>query len=211
MSCERAGLMLAAHAPDTRLAAMKSAAKSSMLLGLVHGLSNKVREPMKRTLAIALSGVSLLAVTSVSALQLNQHAASWHAARGIDQQFINRSSIGVSNTANVNKVVYGAPARNPHANGNQIVSITGFNNSVNTNTRCTISTVSSLGVPLATKSFCVGSAPGCIVPPAPPAYWIQNTAFSLAEAPSSYSYVAYCTLLPPGVDTNRVHSVRVSP
>lgn len=166
---------------------------------------------MKRTLAIALSGVSLLAVSSVSALQLNQHAASWQAARGADQQFINRSSVGVTNSAAVNKVVYGAPARNPHGNGNQIVSITGFNQSAATNTRCTIATVSSLGAPLSTKSFCVGSAAGCIVPPAPPAYWIQNTPFSVAEAPASYSYVAWCTLLPPGANTNRIHSVRVSP
>jgi hypothetical protein len=166
---------------------------------------------MKRTLAIALSSVSLLAVSTVSALQLNQHAVSWHAARGTDQQFINRSSSGISNSATVSKTVYGAPARNPHANGNQIVSITGFNNSPNTNTRCTITTVSSLGAIGTTKSFCVGSAPGCIVPPAPPAYWIQNTPFSVAEAPASYSYVAFCTLLPPGVDSNRLHSVRVSP
>ena len=187
------------------------AAESSMLRGLVHVSSNKVRHPMKRTLAIALSGMSLLAVSTVSALQLNQHAVSWHAARGADQQFINRSSSGVINTATVSKTVYGAPARNPHTNGNQTVSITGFNNSVNTNTRCSITTVNSVGTIIASKGFCVGSAPGCVVPPAPPAYWIQNTPFSVAEAPSSASYVAFCTLLPPGVDTNRIHSVRVSP
>jgi hypothetical protein len=165
----------------------------------------------RKHVAMALSGVSLLAVSSVSALPLNQHAASFQAARGADEQFLSRSAAGVSNITTVNKTVIGAPARNPHPNGNQVVSITGWNNSVATNSRCSISTYNSSGAFVASKSFCVGSAAGCVVPPAPPAYWIQNTAFSVMEAPFTASYVVVCTLLPAGANTNRIHSVRVNP
>lgn len=166
---------------------------------------------MKRKIAMVLSGISLLTVSSVSALQLNQHAASFQAARGVDQQFINRSSAGVSNSAAVNKVVVGAPARNPHSAGNQIVSITGWNSSLAVNSRCSVATYNANGTFVTSKSFCVGSAAGCVVPPAPPAYWIQSTPFSVAEAPFGASYVVTCTLLPAGANTNRIHSVRVSP
>jgi hypothetical protein len=55
----------------------------------------------------------------------------------------------------------------------------------------------------------MGSAAGCIVPPA--GYWTHAETFSLAEAPFNTSYVVYCTLLPAGANTNRIHSVRVSP
>lgn len=166
----------------------------------------------RRSLVMALTGIGLLAVSTAAALPLNQHAVSWHAARGADQQFINRSTLGISNSATVAKTVVGAPVRNPHANGNQVVSITGWHSSMNVTTRCTISTHNSSGTQVASKTFCISStAPGCVVPPAPPAYWIQNTAFSVAEAPFSTSYAVFCTLLPPGVNTNRIHSARVNP
>lgn len=163
----------------------------------------------RKALAMALSGLSVLAVSTASALPLNQHAASFQAARGVDQEFINRSTAGVSNTSAVNKTVVGAPARNPHPNGNQTVSITGWNSNATVNSRCTVYSYSSAGAFVASKGFCMGSAAGCIVPPL--GYWTHSETFSLAEAPFNASYVVYCTLLPAGANTNRIHSVRVNP
>lgn len=163
----------------------------------------------RKGLAFALAGLSVLTVSTASALPLHQHAASFQAARGVDQQFINRGTSGVSNSAAVNKQVVGTPPRNPHPNGNQTVSITGWNANAAVNSRCTVYSYSASGAFVASKTFCMGAAAGCIVPPA--GHWIHAETFSVAEAPFNSSYVVYCTLLPAGANTNRIHSVRVSP
>lgn len=156
-----------------------------------------------KALALVLSGVSLVAASSAFALPLYQHASSFQAVVGSDQQFINHSTIGVYNTATVVKRVIGAPPRNPHASGNQLLSVSGSNIGA-ADTRCTMYALNTGGSPFLTKSFCVGSSAGCVPALSP---WMHSEVFPVFTG----SYAVVCTLLPTGVNTNRVHSVRVTP
>jgi hypothetical protein len=158
-----------------------------------------------RNLAVVLAGMGLCVVSSASALPLYQHASSFHAAKGADQQFINRSSLGVSNIATVNKVVVGAPLRNPHASGNQTVTIAGWNSNLSVTSRCTITSLSAYS-PVQSTTLCTGAAPGCTVAP-PDGHWYLSAQF----APFNGPYVVTCTLLAAGANTNRIQWVRVTP
>jgi hypothetical protein len=162
----------------------------------------------RRTLAVALCGASLFAVSSAAALPLNQHGSSFFASRGVDEQFLNHLTNGVQNTTNVPKAVVSTPARNPHSSGNQTLAISGWNSNATVNTRCSIYTYRPDASLVASRTFCIGSAAGCIVPPAS-GQWTRSESFSLADAPPTASYYVYCTLLAAGANTNRLQSVRL--
>lgn len=161
-----------------------------------------------KSLAMVLCGASLLAVSSAAALPLNQHGASFFAFRGVDEQFLTHATNGVQNTTNAPKAVVATPARNPQSVGNQTVSISGWNSNATVNSRCSIYSYGPNATLVASRTFCIGSAAGCIVPPAT-GNWTRNESFSVADAPSNASYFVYCTLLAAGANTNRLQAVRV--
>ena len=162
----------------------------------------------RKVFSISLVAVSALLVSSASALPLNEHALGFHAFLGSDQQFINHTNAGVINTAAAGaKQVLGSPARNPHAAGVQTVEVSGFNNSVNDTTRCTVETWAPNGVRNTSITLCAGPAAGC--GGAANGAWTRSAAFTVAQAPANTSYVVTCTLLPAGA--NRIQSTRVSP
>jgi hypothetical protein len=170
----------------------------------------------RKVLAIALAGLSLVGVSTASALQLNIGAATFSPYNGTDQPFIRHNINGVQNTTTVSKTVIGTPPRNPHTVNSQTVSISGWNsnNSATIASRCTIYTYDSSNTFIHSRSFCMGGAAGCINVAAP-FNWVRSESFTTAQAPGSAYYAVYCTLLPAtsatNTNTNRIQSVRVSP
>jgi hypothetical protein len=152
-------------------------------------------------LAWGVFAVAVGVASAAAALPLNAHGSgTFLASLGSQQADINRSSAGVSNTAAASRFVYANPSRNPHAAGNQTVGWTGWSNAVGNNNCCSVFSINSGGVALASKSSCVTGVSG---------YYITSVSFTVAEAPPDASYVLYCTLL--ASSANRVHSYRVSP
>jgi hypothetical protein len=156
---------------------------------------------MKKVSLVAGVVVGAIAVISTaSAVQVNSSGVgSLLTANGADQQYISRSSSGVSNTSTSTKYVYGLVARVPHTAGNQTVTWTGYSNNVANNSCCSIFAQHE-GGGVTSKSSCVTGVNG---------YYTTSAAFTTAEAPVNSSFTAYCTLLASGA--NRVVTFRVTP
>lgn len=156
---------------------------------------------MKTTSIIAgivASAVSLISVAS--AVTVNSAApGTMLASVGTDQQYLNRNTSGVYNTATTTKYAWGLVARNPHAAGNQTVGWTGYSNDVANSNCCTIYAL-HVGGGATGKTSCVTGVNG---------YYTTSVSFTTTEAPSTSSYAAYCRLLASSAD--RVSSFRVTP
>ncbi|HEY5955790.1 MAG TPA: hypothetical protein VIV60_04520 [Polyangiaceae bacterium] len=143
---------------------------------------------------------AIAVISTASAVQVNSSAiGTMLSASGADQQYISRSSSGVSNTSASTKYVYGLVARNPHAAGNQTVTWTGYSNNVANNNCCSV-WAQHEGGGTTSKQSCVTGVNG---------YYTTSVSFTTAEAPTNSSYTAYCTLLASGA--NRVLTFRVNP
>jgi hypothetical protein len=154
--------------------------------------------------SILIAGLSV--VSSASALPMVKNAADFHAVNPAEQQYLVYNAAGVSNTSGSPVTVTGTIARNPQFEGNQIVSVIGYNDDVATTTACVVIAVTPH--PLGSTSVLKAIPPAGVVQNFNHT-WTRSVQFSTVEAGPFASIIIRCIL--DGNQKSRIHSVRVSP
>ena len=153
--------------------------------------------------SIVIAGLGI--VSSASALPIVQNAAEFHAVNAADQQFLVYTIDGVANASGAPKKITGTIARNPHASGNQTVTIVGYNEDIATTTSCSVAAVtpSSLGTTSVIKKKDNGVVTNFNHT------WTRSVEFTSVEAGPLASFIVTCTI--DGNLKSRIQSVRVTP